>query len=168
MVMNEEQLSVSPSQTSSEPKHAYSIDEVVANFVALLNDADFSKELRMLKIGTFNPLLKRSMLTEMKGIYTALWALALQRSFPETAECIFDNFVDQYCQNMSSRAHKQLHDKMYAYKDMILLHGDQDFSHISWHLLSFSKVPQDEMKAEVLRLSLHLRQHYTFLFERLV
>ncbi len=143
-------------------------EEIVDNFVKLLEGADFSQELRCLKVGRFNMLLRRNMFLELKATYAGLWALALERSFPETGKDIFDIFVQSYTASMSSSDRMSMQNKINDYRDMALNHGDKDFSHISKHLLSFGKVPVVEMKAEVLRLSLILRQHYIFLFERLV
>ncbi len=143
-------------------------EEIVENFVKLLDEADFSPELRCLKVGRFNMLLRRDMLLELKATYAGLWALALERSFPQTDKEIFTLFLENFTASMSSANKMSLQNKVNDYRDMAMNHGDKDFSHISRHLLSFAKVPDAEMKAEILRLSLILRQHYSFLFERLV
>ncbi len=143
-------------------------EEVAANFHALLNDVDFTPELRSFNIGTFNRTLRKSLLEELRMVYIGLWAFALEQSFPQTASSFFTYFVHKYVQSLPESAQKSTHDKIMAYRDMILRSDAKDFNHISQHLLSFTKVKEENMKADTLRLSLALRNHYTFIFQRLV
>ncbi len=143
-------------------------EEVAANFMALLDDVDFTPELRIFNIGTFNRTLRRTLQHELRMVYIGLWAYALERSFPQTALSFFRYFVEHYIQSLPENTRKTTQEKIMDYRDMILRSDAKDFNHISLHLLSFTKVNEDNMKADTLRLSLALRNHYTFIFQRLV
>ncbi len=143
-------------------------EEVTANFAALLNDVEFTQELAVFKIGLFNRNLRRTLLNELRMVYIGLWAYALERSFPQTASSFFQYFVDHYVQTLPEAVQKPTYDKIMDYRDMIVRSDAKDFNHISLHLLSFTKINEETLKADTLRLSLALRNHYTFIFQRLV
>ncbi len=142
--------------------------EVAANFKALLDDVDFTSELQIFNLGLFSRTLRRTLLHELHMIYIGLWALALEQSFPQTAKSFFLYFVEDYVRAFKGAAKKQTQEKIFAYREMILRADAKDFNHISQHLLSFAKQNPDTQKADTLRLSLALRNHYTFIFQRLV
>ncbi len=142
--------------------------EVAANFKALLDDVDFSADLQVFNIGFFNRTLRRTLLHELHMVYIGLWAMALEQSFPQTAKSFFLYFVEEYISPLKGAKKKQTQEQIFAYRDMILRADAKDFSHISQHLLSFTKQNLDTQKADTLRLSLALRNHYTFIFQRLV
>ncbi len=152
----------SPTIPLSDPR------DVAATFESLLGVADFSQELRMFKVGRFNRSLRKTLLNEFEGTYIGLWALALEQSFPNNAQEIFDIFLQKYLEKLAPKRRSVTSEKIRAYRDMILSTGDKDFSHVSRHLLSFAKIEDHELKAETLRLSLGLRNHYSFIFSRLV
>ncbi len=152
----------SPITPPSDPK------EVAAIFEALLSTVDFTQELSIFKVGRFNRSLRKTLLKEFEGTYIGLWALALEQSFPQNAQEIFDCFLQQHLEKMSPKLRSATATTIRAYRDMVLSVGDKDFSHISRHLLSFAKIDDNALKAETLRLSLVLRNHYSFIFQRLV
>ncbi len=143
-------------------------EEVAANFEALLRDVDFNHELGFFNISFFNRTLRRTLQQELGMVYIGLWALALEQSFPQTSHSFFKYFVKHYVQKFQGPAQKMTYEKIMAYREMILRSDAKDFNHISEHLLSFTKVDEDQRKASTLRLSLALRNHYTFIFQRLV
>ncbi len=142
--------------------------EVSANFKALLDDVDFSSELQVFHLGLFSRTLRRTLLHELQMVYIGLWALALEQSFPQTAKSFFLYFVEEYVRQYKGATKKQIQEKIFAYREMILRADAKDFNHISQHLLSFTKQNAKTQKADTLRLSLALRNHYTFIFQRLV
>ncbi len=142
--------------------------EIAATFEALLSTADFTQELRMFKVGRFNRSLRKTLLNEFEGTYIGLWALALEQSFPKDAQIIFDTFLQKYLEKFAAKRRSSMSAKIKAYRDMVLSTGGKDFSQLSRHLLSFAKIEDSALKAETLRLSLVLRNHYSFIFQRLV
>lgn len=144
------------------------VDEVLDNFEALLNDADFSKELKMLGAGRFSFLRRRQMLMELRALYMGLWHLGLLRSFPDTSNEIFLRFLQRHAQRYPGRGDAQLRLRAQQYKAMLGDTGDRDFTAVSRHLLSFIHRDEATLKVLSLRLTLLLRSTYTFIFERLI
>ncbi len=142
--------------------------DVVSNFKALLEDVDFSQELEIFRLRFYNHFLRKQLVNDFKAVYIGLWALALQTSFPQTYDIIFQSFMNDYLSQFNSLERKITQDKIYSYREMILRSDVRDFNHISKHLLSFVKHNRGTYKADTLRLSLLLRTHYTFIFQRLV
>ncbi len=142
--------------------------EVIANFQALLEDVDFGPELEIFNLKFYNRILRNTLIQDFKALYIGLWALALQTSFPQTAESFFHYFMEDYLLQFDGVERKKMQEKVYAYKEMVLRSDVRDFNHISQHLLSFVKHNEETYKANTLRLSLALRNHYTFIFQRLV
>ena len=74
-------------QYLAEPDESPAITQVALdNFAALLDDADFTAELELVGVGRFQFLRRRQMCLELRGLYMALWRLALSRSFPNDAD----------------------------------------------------------------------------------
>ncbi len=142
--------------------------EVVANFQALLDDVDFSQELEIFRLKFYNRVMRKKLTEDLKAIYIGLWALALQTSFPQTYEAFFHFFMEDYLLQFNSLERNIAKNKIYSYREMILRSDVRDFNHISQHLLSFVEQNRSTYKADTLRLSLYLRTHYTFIFQRLV
>ncbi len=146
----------------------YTPEEVTATFESLLSAADFTQELKMFKVGRFDRALRNTLLKEFESTYIGLWALALERSFPQSADSIFDYFLEKYTKKGAQKTKNSNMENLRAYRDMLRSVGDKDFSQVSRHLLSFGKVDDATLKAETLRLSLMLRNHYEFIFQHLV
>lgn len=147
---------------------AYAVEDVLGNFDALLRDTDFSRELQMLGVGRFNPLRRRQMLLELRGLYIGLWYLALVRSFPDRAEELFELYMQHHTQHSPRKEDEQLRQRARQYKDMLSGTGDRDFTAVSLHLLSFMHRDEATIKTLSLRMALLLRSTYTFIFERLI
>ena len=145
-----------------------SMDEVLDNFEALLDDADFLQELRMLGVGRFQIFRRRHMLRELRALYIALWRLALSRSFPQEHGRIFDAFL---ARALVRRAHKESADllaRAVEYGDLLLARGDRDFTEVSQRLAALREKDPEALKALALRLALSIRATYNLIFERLI
>ena len=142
--------------------------EVVENFVAILDGSDFAEELRILGVGKWNFLRRKQMVGELEGAYTGLWYLALCRSFPQHADAIFDLLMERHAVRHPDRVGAHYRERAAQYRDMFGLAGDQNFSMVSEHLLSFQHGDSQKRKAQSLRLALCLRSTYTMIFDRLV
>lgn len=146
----------------------YTIEEVIANFMALLNDADFSQELAMLKVGKFQFMRRRQLLLEFRALYIGLWRLALASSFPVDGEHIFQTFLQEYAASHQSMSTSRLLTRGQQYADILLAEGDKNYTSISLHILSFIPLDEKDRKAKSLRLALSIRQLYKFIFDRLI
>lgn len=147
---------------------AYSAEEVLDNFEALLRDVVFPRELRLLGVGRFHFLRRRQMLLELRALYIGLWHLALQRSFPTAHQELFDAFLARYARRRPDRESARLLERAVEYVEMLRHKGDRDFTEVSRHLASFLELDEDASKTLALRLALALRASYTFIFERLI
>ena len=147
---------------------ASTLEEVLANFDALLGDVDFARELHLLNIKRLDFMRRKAMLLELRGLYMGLWYLALCRSFPDTAEDIFAAYLVRHAERHRGKKAEALRQRAQQYKDMLHSAGDQDFTGVSRHILSFHARSEEELKALTLRLALNFRATYTFLFERLL
>ncbi len=133
-----------------------------------MQDIDFSQEIRMLRVGFFERTARKNVKEELSATYVGLWALALTHSFPQTTEEIFASFLELHLASLPPTQRALRAEKIIAYKDMVCHHGCKNFTEVSRHILSFVKVDESSLKADVLRLSLALRKHYIFIFQRLV
>ena len=148
---------------------AYTYEEVIANFQALIDSWDFSADLKRLGIGAMHIIRRKQMLLEFKGLLAGLWRLALARSFPEDGQQIFEGYLERCLSNpKSGKKAQQFVDRARQYAEILAVHGDADFSEVSRHLTSFLQLPEAARKSSVLKLALDIRQMYNFIFERLI
>ena len=148
---------------------AYTHEEVIANFQALIDSWDFRFELRRLGIGAMHIMRRKHMLLELKGLLAGLWRLALARSFPEDGQQIFEGYLER-CLSTPKRGKtaQAFVERARQYAEMLAMHGDADFSEVSRHIISFLHLPETTQKSAVLKLALDIRQMYNFIFERLI
>jgi hypothetical protein len=138
------------------------------NFAALLEDSDFSYELEMMGVGRLSFLLRRRMLIEWRGLYMGLWRLALEKSFPNTAEAIFADFAVRHRSVYPDSAHAESVVRAGEYWGMFASNGGSDFTPAARHLTSFFRQRPQDAKAMSLKLALHLRRLYQNIFSRLL
>jgi hypothetical protein len=148
---------------------AYTHEEVIANFQALIDSWDFNAALRQLGIKAMQIMHRKQMLLELRGLFAGLWRLALTRSFPEDGQQIFEGYLE-YCLSSpkNSKYAQQLVERTRQYAEMLALRGDTDFSEVSRHLTSFVLLPEATRKSVTLKLALDIRQMYNFIFERMI
>lgn len=142
--------------------------EALENFAALLDDADFIAELELMGIGRLQFLRRRQMLTELRGLYMALWRLALASSFPEDAERMFGFFLRRYRETHPDRISAQIVLRAREYWGMIEPRGDTDFREVARHLTSFLIQDDKQARSMNLKLVLHIRKAYRLIFDRLI
>lgn len=138
------------------------------NFAALLDDVDFSGELASLGIGRLQFLRRRQMLIELRGLYMALWRLALGRSFPHDADAMFSVFIHGFLMRNRDKIARAIAERGRQYWGMLEPVGDSDFTDVARHLISFSAHEEKDRPALVLRLALDIRSIYRTIFERLI
>ena len=131
------------------------VDATLDKFAALLADADYVQELEIL-------------ITELTGLYMALWRLALGRSFPQDADRMFAMFLERYGRGNPGRRSAHILERAREYWSMLAPQGDADFSPVARHLTSFSTRDAAHAKSMDLKLVLHIRKFYNLIFERLI
>lgn len=144
------------------------VELALDNFAALLADVDFSAELILLGIGRLQFMRRRQMLVELRGLYIALWRLALGRSFPRDADAMFAVFLHRYLMGNRDKVARATAERGRQYWEMLLPVGDGDFSGVARHIASFSHKDEKEQPALVLKLALDIRSYYTTLFQKLI
>lgn len=144
------------------------IAEALANFAVLIDDLDFGVELNLMGIGRLQFLRHRQMQIELKGLYIALWRLALAKSFPAHADSMFSTFLINYKQIHPNKLGLSIVERAAEYWGMLAPTGDADFNDVARHLLSFIKPSEKDFHALTLRMALHIRSAYRFIFDRLI
>ena len=157
-----------PSETTPGNALAGAPRQALDNFAALFADADFTVELDYLGIGRMQFLRCRQMLLELRGLYMALWRLALARSFPQDAGQMFDTFLLEHKAAHKDRISAQVLVRAREYWGMLEPMGDKDFSEVARHLTSFFARTDQGNKSVNLKLVLHIRKAYKFIFDRLI
>ncbi|WP_353118970.1 hypothetical protein [Nitratidesulfovibrio sp.] len=151
---------------------AYTVDEVLGNFAALLDSFDFTPEIDAMGIGRMQFLRRKRALQDLRALFIALWRLALRRSFPNDHEVIFETFLERFQQaparNADRREAAALTEKVRGYVGMLEHKGDADFSEAAHHLVSLLSLGDAEAKALRLRLALHIRSTYKLIFDKLI
>jgi hypothetical protein len=141
--------------------------QAMNNFAVLLDDTDFAAELEIMGIGRLQFMLRRRMLMEWRGLYMALWRLALAHSFPDDANGIFAAFLQMMRTTHQDKQFAQSIERAGEYWAMLAPGNGADFSPAARHLASFFDQDDMQSRSMSLRLALHIRNVYTFIFDRL-
>lgn len=143
--------------------------EVAGNFMALLSDFNYADEMELLSISRLNILLRKNLTVEFETLYIALWYNCLKTSFPQTCEEIFQEFVDVHLPEKYKGA--KLHEvttRIRMYIELLGNNAGTDLTPIAHHLLSFLKFDEASQRTYAMKITLHLRKVYTYIFERLI
>lgn len=138
------------------------------NFAALLADTDFAAELELMEIGRMQFLLRRRMLVEWRGLFMALWRLALEKSFPQAADAIFAVYAARHQDNCPDKLNRESLRRAGEYWAMLAPAGETDFSPAARHLASFFSGSTHDLRSLSLKLALHIRKTYKNIFDRLL
>ena len=129
--------------------------DVANNFMALLSDFNYADEMELLNISKLNLIVRKNLSKEFETLYIALWYNCLKTSFPENYDAIFQTFLDN---NLTT---KYKGAKLEEIKNKIQLYIDSLGNTASTDLTP--NQPTYKMK-----ITLHLRKVYTYIFERLI
>ena len=139
------------------------------NFRALLDDMVFFEELAILGLGRFQFARRRKMVDEFRGMYMAVWRLALGSSFPERADAIFADFCREYLRRSRDRHAEDVVRKAESYWTMLREAATKDFLSLAEHLANLAaRHDEDHRRAVVLKLALHIRAMYRLIFDHLI
>lgn len=139
--------------------------KVALEFKQMYANFDFSYELGVMQIKYLQRSLRKLLIKEFQCFYIALWDLALQSSFPNNHEEIFDLFMSDFALKDKMRDSKIEHITLFIEK--LKSQSDNSFSHIGLYFLSFTTYQDDVLPSMTRKLALHFRKMYTFIFERL-
>ena len=140
------------------------------NFRALLDDRCFFEELAILGLGRCQFSRRRRMVADFRGVYMAVWRLALGSSFPGEADAMFSSFCRDYLRRSRDRNAQEVVQKAKEYWDMLRDAPAKDFRRLAEHLATLSARQGDDehRQAVILKLALHIRAMYRLIFDRLI
>lgn len=144
------------------------IEHALNNFASYLETADYASVLDFMGIGKLQFLARKQMVSELQGLYTALWRLALARSFPENAEAMFREFLAKYPSEHPDKNSSKAMERAAQYWGMLEPGGDADFNEAARHLISFLVKYRENPRSLTLKIALHLRKTYCTIFDHLI
>lgn len=143
--------------------------DVANNFMALLSDFNYADEMELLNISKLNLILRKNLSKEFETLYIALWYSCLKTSFPETYEAIFQVFLkNNLPQKYKGAKLQEIKNRIQLYIELLGNTASTDLTPITHHLLSFLKFEEETQPAIIMKITLHLRKVYTYIFERLI
>lgn len=143
----------------------YTIEQVVDTFVALTATLHYNAELDLLSVPRWRFNKRRKLKRELGALDIALWRLALNRSFPDDHDLIFQSLMERRQKAEGSSKGAEL---VLSYVEKLRPSGDGDFSVVAQHLLHLARRKSELNRSLVLRLALHIRHRYMFFFQNLV
>ena len=148
---------------------AFTREEVLENFLALLQQMDFERELHLLQISRMRFVLRRRLKSEWLAALIGLWRLALDRSFPQDGDHIFALFLEHKSKQLKKQAKIDVFTKKVSdYVALFHEKGDADFSLPAEYLIAKLRLSERQSRPLRMRLILHLRELYKLVFERLI
>ncbi len=143
--------------------------DVANNFMALLSDFNYADEMELLNISKLNLIVRKNLSKEFETLYIALWYDCLKTSFPETHEAIYQTFLENnLTQKYKGPKLQEIINKVQLYIDSLGNTASTDLTPITNHLLSFLKFDEANQPTYKMKITLHLRKVYTYIFERLI
>ena len=143
-------------------------EEIITNFIGILDSFNYRKDIQLLDISVFNFRQKKNMVIEFQGLYIGLWSMALYHSFPQDYDIILQKFMDR---ELPKRYNKRLLSlqvkRINQYIELIRSNSTVDFTPVSHHILSLLHTKESESRKMNLKIALHIRSIYNYIFERL-
>lgn len=144
------------------------VQEALENFAVLLDDTDFTAHLHLMGVGRLHFTRRRQLLLEWRGLYVALWRLALGRSFPQDADAMLAAFCRSYRERHKDKLTPQMLERAEQYWDMMRVTRESDFTEVARHFCSFCQLDEKASRSLQLKLVLIIRKAYTDIFRRLI
>lgn len=145
------------------------VQEALDNFAVLLDDTDFAAHLHLMGVGRLHFTRRKQLLQEWRGLYVALWRLALGRSFPQDADAMLEAFCRSYRQrHKDNKMTPQMLERAEQYWDMMRVTKESDFTEVARHFCSFCQLSEKDTRSLQLKLVLIIRKAYTDIFRRLI
>lgn len=146
-----------------------SVESLLRNFAALLEDVDYRDAFEIIEIGALQFGRRKRIRRELQALYIGLWRLALKRSFPSDYAAVFHAYMEQQYDVQKQRPNAAVNTELVLqYVDKLREHGDNDFSAVSRHVLSLLEFDDSQTRALTLKIALHLRRVYKYFFDHLL
>lgn len=145
-------------------------EEVCKRFAALITSFDYEEECRILEIGKLHVVKRRNALREFKALYIALWKIALDKSLPEMADAVFNDFLQDIPGFLDSNEKDSsfLRRRIAVYDTLLEPSKEQNFTEVSTKLLTTVTKRKEVKENQVLKLSLNIRRVYQLIFKQLI
>ncbi len=143
--------------------------DVASNFMALLSDFNYADEMELLNISKLNFIQRKNLSQEFEALFIALWYSCLQISFPNDYKEIFKLFIEEELPKKykDSKLHHVI-ELTEQYIELLADNASTDLTPIGHHILSLLQFDETIQRAYTLKIALHLRKVYTYIFERLI
>ncbi len=146
----------------------YTKQEVIANFEGLLPALSLHEEIDTLGCGLNSFFNKSRSLAEFTAMCTALWKLALDRSFPNESGEFFEDFLANSPVLGTGKKHDKMVSRIRIYCDLFAPKKIDDFTPVSQYMAETLCKDTQNRKALHLKLSLTIRKIYQVIFEHLI
>ncbi|WP_296303263.1 hypothetical protein [uncultured Desulfovibrio sp.] len=155
-------------QAADVTSHQNFVQEALDNFAVLLDDTDFTAHLHLMGVGRLHFTRRKQLLQEWRGLYVALWRLALGRSFPQDADAMLEAFRRSYRERHRDKQTPQMLERAEQYWDMMRVTRESDFTEVARHFCSLCQLNEKDARSLQLKLALIIRKAYTDIFRRLI
>ena len=155
-------------QAADVTSHQNFVQEALDNFAVLLDDTDFTAHLHLMGVGRLHFTRRKQLLQEGRGLYVALWRLALGRSFPQDADAMLEAFRRSYRERHRDKQTPQMLERAEQYWDMMRVTRESDFTEVARHFCSLCQLNEKDARSLQLKLALIIRKAYTDIFRRLI
>lgn len=155
-------------QAADAATHQNFVQEALDNFAVLLDDTDFTAHLHLMGVGRLHFTRRKQLLLEWRGLYVALWRLALGRSFPQDADAMQEAFCRSYRERHRDKQTPLMLERAEQYWDMMRVTKESDFTEVARHFCSFCQMTEKDTRSLQLKLVLIIRKAYTDIFRRLI
>ncbi|WP_297261271.1 hypothetical protein [uncultured Desulfovibrio sp.] len=155
-------------QAADAATHQNFVQEALDNFAVLLDDTDFTAHLHLMGVGRLHFTRRKQLLLEWRGLYVALWRLALGRSFPQDADAMLEAFRRSYRERHRDKQTPLMLERAEQYWDMMRVTKESDFTEVARHFCSFCQMTEKDTRSLQLKLVLIIRKAYTDIFRRLI
>lgn len=144
-------------------------NDIAGNFMALLSDFNYADEMELLNIGKLNFIQRKNLSQEFEALYIALWYSCLQISFPQNYDEIFKQFITiELPKKYKDLKLHQVIELAEQYIELLGNNASTDLTPIGHHILSLLQFDETTQKSYALKITLHIRKVYTYIFERLI
>ena len=155
-------------QAADAATHQNFVQEALDNFAVLLDDTDFTAHLHLMGVGRLHFTRRKQLLLEWRGLYVALWRLALGRSFPQDADAMLEAFRRSDRERHRDKQTPLMLERAEQYWDMMRVTKESDFTEVARHFCSFCQMTEKDTRSLQLKLVLIIRKAYTDIFRRLI
>ncbi|MCL1889149.1 MAG: hypothetical protein FWF99_01420 [Desulfovibrionaceae bacterium] len=146
----------------------YAEEDIFRRFEEVLVSLNLRQEITELGCGLNGIFRRGRVLRELNAMCVALWRLALEQSFPEQAETLFRNYLEDHPDLGRGRKRKQQVGLIQVYCELSSEKKIGDFTPLAQYLTNKLNPGEDNKKILLFKLSLTIRKLYQTIFNYLI